>query len=142
MNTPLDRNSTVRPNAGRGYLNAVLTANALLLGVIALGGLGFTNGFASVSNAQTSAGEEGEGRTSAAEQRKQMMGELQKITARLDKIDSTLNKGVNVNVKNFPADFGKSTGGNDSASNDESKREPEIKKSTRPAPRMGTVQPK
>jgi hypothetical protein len=113
------------------------------LGVIALGGLGLTNGFASVSRAQQAAvGEEAESRTSAAEQRKLMISELRSMSLRLDKIDATLTRGVNVNVKNFPADFGKSAGGSETATKGEGVREPEIKKSVRPAPRMGTVQPK
>lgn len=130
--------TTTRPTNGRGYLNAVLTANAVLLGVIALGGLGV--GFNSVSIAQTGVGEGSENLISAAEQRKQMVTELKAISTRLDKIDATLAKGVNVNVKNFPANFGKDGDKSDAPS--ESTRQPEIKKVERPAPKTGNLQPK
>lgn len=143
MNAQHDRTNTNRSTTGRGYLNAVLTANAVLLGVIALGGLGVTGGLASVSKAQSGVNEDAESRTSAAEQRKQMITELRSMTLRLDKIDQTLSKGVNVNVKNFPADFGKDSNGSDNErKSDTAKTAPEIKKIERPAPRVGTVQPK
>ncbi len=142
MNAQHDRSTTNRPTTGRGYLNAVLTANAVLLGVIALGGLGITGGLASVSKAQSGVSEDAESRTSAAEQRKQIITELRSMTLRLDKIDQTLSKGVNVNVKNFPADFGKDSSGGDAETRADSKSAPDIKKVERPAPRVGTVQPK
>ncbi len=139
MNAQHDHNTT-RPTNGRGYLNAVLTANAVLLGVIALGGLGVNVGFSSVSNAQTGVSEGTENMISAAEQRKSMVTELRGISARLDKIDATLAKGVNVNVKNFPANFGKDGDKTDAPS--ESTRQPEIKKVDRPAPKTGNLQQK
>ena len=139
MNAQHDHNTT-RPTNGRGYLNAVLTANAVLLGVIALGGLGVNVGFSSVSNAQTGVSEGTENMISAAEQRKSMVTELRGISARLDKIDATLAKGVNVNVKNFPANFGKDGDKTDAPS--ESTRQPEIKKVERPAPKTGNLQQK
>lgn len=139
MNAQHDHNTT-RPTNGRGYLNAVLTANAVLLGVIALGGLGVNVGFSSVSNAQTGVGEGSDSLISAAEQRKQMITELRAVTARLDKIDATLAKGVNVNVKNFPANFGKDGDKSDAPS--DSTRAPEIKKVDRPAPKTGNIQQK
>lgn len=143
MNAQHDRSNTNRTTSGRGYLNAVLTANAVLLGVIALGGLGVTGGLASVSKAQSSVNEDSEGRTSAAEQRKQIISELRSMTLRLDKIDATLTKGVNVNVKNFPADFGKDSGNTDKGTQpDTAKTAPEIKKVERPAPRVGVGQAK
>ena len=139
MNAQHDHNTT-RPTNGRGYLNAVLTANAVLLGVIALGGLGVNVGFSSVSNAQTGVSEGTENMISAAEQRKSMVTELRGISARLDKIDATLAKGVNVTVKNFPANFGKDGDKTDAPS--ESTRQPEIKKVDRPAPKTGNLQQK
>lgn len=139
MNAQHDH-STTRPTNGRGYLNAVLTANAVLLGVIALGGLGVNVGFSSVSNAQTGVSEGTENMISAAEQRKSMVTELRGISARLDKIDATLAKGVNVTVKNFPANFGKDGDKTDAPS--ESTRQPEIKKVDRPAPKTGNLQQK
>jgi len=139
MNAQHDHNTT-RPTNCRGYLNAVLTANAVLLGVIALGGLGVNVGFSSVSNAQTGVSEGTENMISAAEQRKSMVTELRGISARLDKIDATLAKGVNVNVKNFPANFGKDGDKTDAPS--ESTRQPEIKKVDRPAPKTGNLQQK
>lgn len=143
MNAQHDRSNTNRPTNGRGYLNAVLTANAVLLGVIALGGLGFSGGLTSVSKAQSGVNEDAESRTSAAEQRKQMITELRSLTLRLDKIDQTLTKGVNVNVKNFPAEFGKDTGNSDkSTAPDSSKSAPDITRVERPAPRVGISQPK
>lgn len=138
MNASDTSRRTDRPASGRGYLNAVLTANALLLGVVALNGLGLTGGFTSVSHAQTSASDDGS-LISAAEQRKQMITELRSMTQRLDKIDATLAKGVNVNVKNFPTNFG--TVGETSGKG-ESKSAPEIKKVDRPAPRTGNVAPR
>jgi len=139
MNAQHNHNTT-RPTNGRGYLNAVLTANAVLLGVIALGGLGVNVGFSSVSNAQTGVSEGTENMISAAEQRKSMVTELRGISARLDKIDATLAKGVNVTVKNFPANFGKDGDKTDAPS--ESTRQPEIKKVDRPAPKTGNLQQK
>jgi hypothetical protein len=136
MNASDTSRRTDRPASGRGYLNAVLTANAMLLGVVALNGLGLTGGFTSVSHAQTNTSDEG--LISAAEQRKQMITELRSMTQRLDKIDATLAKGVNVNVKNFPTSFG-TTG---EASKGESRTAPEIKKVERPAPRTGNVAPR
>ena len=107
---------------------------------VALGGLGVNVGFSSVSNAQTGVSEGTENMISAAEQRKSMVTELRGISARLDKIDATLAKGGNVNVKNFPANFGKDGDKTDAPS--ESTRQPEIKKVDRPAPKTGNLQQK
>ena len=113
MNAQHDRTTVGRPTTNRGYLNAVLTGNAVLLGIIALGGLGFSGGFASVSKAQNSTGEDPVTMISAADQRKQMITELRSVSQRLEKIEATLARGINVNVKNFPANMGNS--GNDAA---------------------------
>ncbi len=105
-----DNARTTTPARGRGYLNAILTANAVLLGVIALNSTGLTGPWTSVSHAQSPGVSDPEdtpqGRTSAAEQRKQMIGELRGIEQRLDRMEATLNKGLSVKVTNFPSDFG------------------------------------
>jgi hypothetical protein len=142
MNAQQDRSNVGRPTTSRGYLNAVLTANAVLLGVIALGGLGITGGFARVSHAQNAAGEDVVSMISAADQRKQMITELRNMSQRLDKIDATLAKGINVNVKNFPANMGNTADDANSTAKPDAAKQHEVKKIERPAPRTTNIQPK
>lgn len=140
MNAQQNHMNTNRPASGRGYLNAILTANVLVLGVIALNGMGV--GFSSVSLAQPAAGEDTGTLISAAEQRKQMIVELKSVSQRLEKIEATLARGVNVNVKNFPANFGKDGDGAESEKSDSGRKPAEIKRVERPAPATGNLQPK
>lgn len=113
-----DNARTTTPARGRGYLNAILTANAVLLGVIALNATGLTGPWTSVSHAQ-SPGVAGDpedsptARTSAAEQRKQIIAALHGVQVRLDRMEATMNKGLSVKVTNFPADFGQGGSGRD-----------------------------
>ena len=105
-----DNARTTTPASGRGYLNAILTANAVLLGVIALSATGLSGPWTSVSHAQGPGAGDPEdppqGRTSAAEQRKQIISELRGVAQRLDRIEATMGKGLSVKVTNFPAEFG------------------------------------
>lgn len=101
------------PTKSRSYLNAVLTANALLLGAVA-GGL-FLNGNTPAQNAAMAepgvlagAGdrdygtEDPSGRVSAAEQRKAMIAELKAMTSRLDRIEGALHRELTVKVTSMP----------------------------------------
>lgn len=100
-------------STGRSYLNIVLTANAALLGVIALGGLHHGDGAsltptASAQPALTRSPEPGDdsaGRISAAEQRKVMISELRALGIRLERIETTLGRGLSVKVTELPAGF-------------------------------------
>jgi len=87
----------------RRYTNAALTAIAALLAWQALGGVGA--GELPVPTATAQAGEprdEPTGLVSAADQRKIMITQLSKMNNRLDRIERTLGKGVNVKIVDMP----------------------------------------
>jgi hypothetical protein len=90
------------------YLNAVLTANALLLSALVAdrllggdqGGIG-----GALSPAPASAQPEtdsGGGMLSGAEQRKQQLSEMRKMNSHLEKIEARLNAGLSVKVTEMP----------------------------------------
>jgi hypothetical protein len=81
------------------YLNGVLTVIAVLMGLVLLNqsGLGL-----SASRAEASQPERGTGLVSAADQRKQMIEELKKVSARMEKLEKAIEKGVNVKVTSLP----------------------------------------
>lgn len=80
-----------------GYLNAILTANAVILGIVALNGVAGPTGLERTAQAQASGSEEApSGMLSAAEQRKQMISELRGMSQRLEKIEGQLGKGVKI----------------------------------------------
>jgi hypothetical protein len=96
------------------YTNAALTAIAVLLGLHLLQG----SGASLVDSAQAQEGQRdkvtivgarpasddgGAGLISAAEQRKAMISELRSINDRLERVESALARGINVNVKTMPA---------------------------------------
>jgi hypothetical protein len=96
------------------YTNAALTAIAALLGLHLLQG----SGGSLVESAQAQEGKRekvtvvggrpasedaGAGLISAAEQRKAMISELRSINDRLERVESALARGINVNVKTMPA---------------------------------------
>ncbi len=106
----MSQNNNAVPQKSRSYLNAVLTVHAVLLGVIAVNGIAgpSRSGVAvaqppeSYAGVPTPDGDDPSGRVSAAEQRKQMIGELRTIASRLDRIEGTLNKGLSVKVTSMP----------------------------------------
>ena len=91
MRRPFARNAN-------GYQNAVLTAIALLLtlGLVERGGELTTP---SRAQAQPDRG----GMTNDLEQRQQIIAELQKINSRLERMESKLASGINVEVTSMPA---------------------------------------
>lgn len=105
--------STTTTTTGRRYLNGILTANALLLGLLALNGMGLS--FTSVSHAEgeqprANDADEG-GRISAAEQRKTMIAQLATLTQKMERLESMIAKGIPVRVLEMPAGFSNKNGG-------------------------------
>lgn len=88
------------------FLNLAVAANAVMLGllVVGQGGPGPRGLEASALAGPPATSEEGDptARISAAEQRKQMINELQSMSQRLNALDATLKKGVNVRVTEMP----------------------------------------
>ena len=79
------------------YLNAILTANAVILGIVALNSVTGSHGLERTAQAQAGMGEEStSGLLSAAEQRKQMIAELRGISQRMEKLEGQLAKGVKI----------------------------------------------
>lgn len=96
------------PPASRTYTNVVLT---VIAGLLALMVLARPDAPAvSTASAQNAAqpemadppGEDAAGRISAAEQRKVMIAELRNIGARLERLESSLSRVVNVKVVDMP----------------------------------------
>lgn len=87
-----------------GYRNGVLTAIALLLGVMVLGqGAGPSPADAQVSHAGGDPTRpEGGGLISAAEQRKLILNEMRALRSQMDALQSTLAKGLSVKVTEMP----------------------------------------
>jgi len=83
-----------------GYQNACLTAIAVLLGLHLLQ-RDSTPVLESPASAQAYPPEAG-GLANALEQRKVMITELRNISMRLDRIEATLAKGMDVRVKDMP----------------------------------------
>ncbi|MEK6703457.1 MAG: hypothetical protein AABZ53_14445 [Planctomycetota bacterium] len=93
---------------GRAYLNGVLTAIAILLGVIALKPVELTS-TAMAQPATKSPADTGDtALTNAAEQRKVMIAELKNMGKRLERVEAALVKGVKVTEMpelKLPAEF-------------------------------------
>lgn len=87
--------------AGHRYTNVLLTLIALSLGVIAFDSISANPSVAGAAWAQPGDDDEG-GRISAAEQRKQIIAELKSMGARLERLDTQLQKGINVKVTEMP----------------------------------------
>lgn len=125
-NMPASRTTTTNTNSGRRYLNVILTANAVLLGVLALNGAGLS--LTSVSRAEneqprSNEADEG-GRVSAAEQRKTMIAQLATLTQKVERLESLMAKGVPVRVLEMPASFSGKGDGKDKEK-DKDKAKPE-----------------
>ncbi len=87
-----------------GYRNGALTVIALSLGILALG-QGQNQAGAQVNHAgyqPSHATPEGGGLISAAQQRKQMMNELQMLRKQMEQMNATLKSGLNVKVTEMP----------------------------------------
>jgi hypothetical protein len=107
MQHDAQQNHIPTAHAGRTYTNAVLTGIGVLLGVIALNVSGA--GSARTADAQVGvvgqrpAAVQTDGLVSAAEQRKQIHAELRAMNEKIDRIQTTLEKGLNVRVTSMPA---------------------------------------
>ena len=86
----------------RSYSNGVLSAIAILLGLIVLGQ--HTNqGSALVSEADAAGPQpSGGGLVSAASQRKEMIAALKEMSARMAKMEAKLNSGLDVDIRQMP----------------------------------------
>ncbi|MCE7973806.1 MAG: hypothetical protein DYG92_05675 [Leptolyngbya sp. PLA1] len=97
--------TTLRRPSPRLYTNAVLT---VIAGVLVLNWLATPSDIVGRANAQPAddmeiATDDPSGRISAAEQRKQMIQELRGLSARMERIEATLARGISVKVTDMPA---------------------------------------
>lgn len=97
--------TTIRRPSARLYTNAVLT---VIAGVLVLNWLATPSDLLGKAHAQPAddmelATDDPSGRISAAEQRKQMIQELRGLSARMERIESALTRGINVKVTDMPA---------------------------------------
>lgn len=86
-------------------LSAVVGA-AVTLGFIGLTGAGASIGPAPVQAQAGNSGSEPDdasARISAADQRKEMIGQLKNLSVRMERIESLLSRGINVKVTQMPA---------------------------------------
>lgn len=109
----MDSLHTGAPQRRRGtYLNAVLTANAVLLGLVLVGnapsGRAPSAPLESAAQAQPPADEnETTGRVNPADQRKQMISELQNISAKMAALEARLKGPITVKVVEMPRENAK-----------------------------------
>lgn len=109
----MDSLHTGAPQRRRGtYLNAVLTANAVLLGLVLVGnapsGHSPSAPLESAALAQPPAEEsDSGGRVNPAEQRKQMITELQSISSKMAAIEARLKGPLTVKVLEMPRENAK-----------------------------------
>jgi hypothetical protein len=124
--------STSTRRSPNWYTNVALTAIAVLLGLHLIKGSGISltdsaqaqdgqRDKVTVVGGRPASDDSGAGLISAAEQRKAMISELRSINDRLERVESALARGINVNVKTMPA------------SKDEAKSAPAAGSSTAPA---------
>ncbi|MFG0327314.1 MAG: hypothetical protein ACF8SC_08650 [Phycisphaerales bacterium JB037] len=86
----------------RSYTNGVLSAIAVLLGLVVLG-QHTDRGSAFVSEAGAAGSQpNGGGLVSAASQRKEMIAALKEMSQRLAKMEAKLNSGLDVDVRQMP----------------------------------------
>lgn len=99
--------TTKTTNTGRRYLNVILTANAIGLGMLTLNAMGLSfTGLSRAEGEQPRSNEADEGgRISAAEQRKTMISQLATLTQKMDRLESMIAKGLPVRVVEMPAGF-------------------------------------
>lgn len=104
----MDSLHTGAPQRRRGtYLNVILTANAVLLGLVLVGTV--PAGRAPAASLESAAlagpptdGGDSSGRVSPAELTKQVIGELQNISARMATIETRLKGPLTVKVVEMP----------------------------------------
>lgn len=82
------------------YLNGILTANAILLGLIVLGASPFS--LTSAAHAEGQGGQPETGMISAGEQRKQILNELKALNNKIERLENRLNKDLRVIVTQMP----------------------------------------
>ena len=103
----MDSFHTGAPQKRRGtYLNAILTANAVLLGLVLVGNAPRGTALPTESSALAQPPEDGDAtaRISAADQRKQIIAELQGISAKMAALDARLKGPLTVKVMDAPKD--------------------------------------
>lgn len=98
---------------GRTYQNVALTVIAACLGLLVLDRQGAVPdlGPAAASAQPGRQEQESTGILSGLEQRKQMIGQLEAISGKLDRLESKLTAGLNVKVTNLPGGMGGGEGG-------------------------------
>lgn len=109
MGNDMDNARTIGAPSKRGmYLNMALTANALLLGLLVVGGprAGESSPLESAANAAQPA-DERSGLVSAAEQRKEMISELKNLSARVASMEKAIKGPIAVKVVEMPKDTSK-----------------------------------
>lgn len=101
----MDSFHTGAPQKRRGtYLNAILTANAVLLGLVLVGNAPRGTASPAESAALAQPPEDGDlsARISAADQRKQIIAELQSISAKMAMLEGRLKGPLTVKVVEMP----------------------------------------
>jgi len=86
------------------YTDALLTVIAVLLGILAIDGMGGVTSSAVASGppGQSAKKIPGTGLVSAADQRKMIIAELKSMSGRIEKLEGLLNKGIAVKVTEMP----------------------------------------
>lgn len=87
----------------RSYQNSVLTVIALCLGAMTLERAArWTGGPEAVAQPAISEGTTSGGLVAASDQRKAMIGELRSMSARLERIEAQIARGLTVKVSEMP----------------------------------------
>jgi len=88
--------------AKRGYTNTILTAIALLLGGVVLGHFAQSGSPALSSAGASGPPAKGGGFVSPADQRITMINELRNLGRKVESLEASLSKGINVRVTDMP----------------------------------------
>ena len=88
--------------------------SAIVGGAVVAGVLSLTGGTAHLGPAtaqaqpagQSGESEDGNGRISAADQRKEMISQLRNLSVRMERMEALLTRGINVKVTQMPASAG------------------------------------